>query len=153
MPGNISPVYSRHGAIANSTVAAPTTSFPALMQTANAAMDAASGTVVTVFTADTTNGSFLRSIMVKVGGATAAATSAAVLRLFINNGAVTTTNTNNVLWKELTLPVVTPSATAPTPDYEIPANFLLPAGQRIIALISATQTTAGYVVFGIGGHL
>jgi len=122
--------------------------------TANTTMDLSTTTgAQIIFTADTTNGSFLRSIVIKQGGPSAAASSNAVARFFWNNGGTAGTAGNQVIWKEFTLPIVTPSATATTPDYEIPCNVILPPGHRIYATISATQTTTGYFMFGIGGHL
>lgn len=155
MPANIDPVYSRIGAAGNSTIAAPTAAFATLFGgTANTTLDLSTTTgSQVIFTADTTNGSFLRSISIKVGGPSAAATTAAVMRFFWNNGGTVGTAGNQVLWKEFTLPSVTPSTTATTPDYEIPCNVLLPPGHKIYATITVTQTTVGYLVFGIGGHL
>jgi hypothetical protein len=125
-----------------------------LMQTANVTLDLSTTTGSTIaFTADATNGSFLRSIVIKVGGASAAVTVQCVARLFWNNGGTVGTAGNQVLWKEFTLPAVTPSAIATTPDYEIPCNVILPPGHRIYSTITVAQTTSGYFIFGIGGHL
>jgi hypothetical protein len=156
MPANIDPVYSRIGAAGNSTVAAPTTAFATQFgATANTTLDLSSTTgSQIVFTADATNGSFLRSIVIKWSGTSQTqASTAAVMRFWWNNGGTAGTAGNQFLWKEFALPVITPSATATTPEYEIPCNVLLPQGHRIYAAISATQTTNGYHVAGIGGHL
>ena len=155
MPANIDPVYSRVGAIANSTIGAPTAAMPTLFgATANTTLDLNSTTgAQIVFTADATNGSFLRSIVIKQGGPSAAVSTAAVVRLFWNNGGTAGTAGNQVLWKEFTLPAVTPSNTVTSPDYEIPCNVILPPGHRIYATISVAQTTTGFFIYGIGGHL
>ena len=155
MPANIDPVYSRIGAINSSTIATPSAAFATLFgATANTTMDLSTTTgSQIIFTADTTNGSFLRSIIVKQGGPSAAVSSLAVARFFWNNGGTVGTAGNQFLWKEFQLAVVTPSATASAPDYEIPCNVLLPPSHRIYGTISAAQTTTGYFFIGVGGHL
>ena len=155
MPANIDPVYSRIGAVANSTIATPTAAFPTLFgATANTTLDLSSTTgSQIIFTADTTNGSFLRSIIIKQGGPSATISTAAVARFFWNNGGTVGSAGNQFLWKEFTLPAVTPSTTVTSPDYEIPCNVILPPGHRIYGVISVVQTTTGYFFIGVGGHL
>lgn len=145
---NIDPIYSRRGEIASSTTAV-STSFPSPLDTANTALDG-TGTVQTIFLADATNGGFVRSIIIKQAKA-AAVSTAAVIRIFINNGQSNTTATNNLLYKEFVVPAVTPSTTAASPDYEIPCNLALREGMKLNAVISVSQTTTGFLVYGIGG--
>lgn len=155
MPANIDPVYSRIGAVGNSSILTPTTAFPTLFgATANTTMDMSSttGTQV-IFTGDPTNGSFLRSILIKQGGPSAAVSTAAVARFFWNNGGTPGTAGNQFLYREFTLPAITPSNTVVAPEFEIPCNVLIPPGHRIYGAISVVQTTTGYFFIGLGGHL
>lgn len=148
MAVNNDPIYSRRGEIANSQ-AGVSTAFPAAFDTANTAVDG-TGTVTTIFTADATNGSYLKSIIIKQAKAVAVST-ACVARFFINNGQTNATAGNNLLYKEFVLPAVTPSSTVASPDYEIPCNLPLREGMKINAVISVTQTTTGFVMYGVGG--
>jgi hypothetical protein len=57
---------------------------------------------------------------------------------------------NNELIGELSLPIVTGTATAATIDIDYPLNFALPPGYRIIVGL-ATTVTAGWMATCIGG--
>jgi hypothetical protein len=108
---------------------------------ANTAKDAASGTVYTAFTADATNGSFVESIRFRARGTNVAT----VARIFINNGGVTTTAANNVLFHEVTLPATTLSEIAALAPIALPINVALPPGYRILITLG-TAVAAGYDV-------
>ena len=97
MAANLNPIYSKAGQIEWS---------PALIQTANTAMDG-TGTVVTIFTAGSDGGRVER-IRTKAAGTNVAT----VLRVFINNGGDNATPANNVLIAEKTIAATTASATA-----------------------------------------
>lgn len=137
MPGNQAPIFSKVGDIqwANGTVA-----------TANTLKDGSGASVVTVFTADSTNGGWVERIRFKAAGTNIAT----VARVWINNGSALTTGNNNILYDELTLPATTLSETAALPTYELPLNFALPPGYRIATCV-ATTVSAGYYVSVIGG--
>jgi hypothetical protein len=66
------------------------------------------------------------------------------------NAAVGEISNNNILIGELSLPIVTGTATAATIDIDYPLNFALPAGYRIVAGL-ATTVTVGWMVSVIGG--
>ena len=66
------------------------------------------------------------------------------------NAAAGEISNNNILIGELSLPIVTGTATAATIDIDYPLNFALPAGYRIVAGL-ATTVTAGWMVSVIGG--
>ena len=148
MPSNIDPVYSKTGRHANGGTA---TTFRISTSTANTAFDG-TGTLDTsiweAFKADATNGSFLRSIVAKITSTGAGVAS--VLRLWINNGSTNATNTNNGLYKEITLPAITANQTSATPDFEIPCNIMLPAGYRILYAFGTAPVNT-WMVFGVGG--
>ena len=136
MPANTSPIFSRLGDIQWN---------PAFITVANTAKDG-TGTVATIFTADTTNGGFVQKIIARPVGTNVAT----VLRIFMNNGSANTTAANNSLIAEMTLPATTLSEVAAQPDYVLPINQALPVGYRLIATIG-TAVAAGYQVSAIGG--
>ncbi len=136
MPINNDPIYSRVGDIqwGATTVA-----------TANTAKDG-TGTVLTAFTADATNGGYVSRIRFRAAGTNIAT----VARIFINNGATNATPANNILWDEITLSATTLSEVAALATYELPLNFALPPGYKLNVTIGTT-VAAGYYVAVIGG--
>jgi hypothetical protein len=148
MPSNIDPVYSKQGRFG---AGGTSSTFSISTSTANTAFDG-SGTIGTdifvAFTADATNGSFLRSVVAKIRSTGVGVAS--VLRLFINNGSANGTNTNNALYKELSIPAITATQTAATPDFEIPCNIMLPPGYRILYTFGTAPVNT-WMVFGVGG--
>lgn len=138
MPANNDPIFSR----------APDIQWAGPMVTANTTADLTSGTTYTLFTADATNGGFVSKIRLRP--TPAGNTTATVCRLWINNGSTTGTASNNTLYDEISLPVVTASATAAVSGYEIPVYIPLPAGYKLIAVI-ATASANGWFATTIGG--
>lgn len=134
MPGNTTPIFSKAALASWGSVA-----------TANTAKDG-TGTVVTVFTSDLTNGSFLQKINVRSLGTNVAS----VMRVFLNNGSVNTTAINNTLIAELSLPATTVSEVASLSGYEVPINTALPAGYKINVTVGTT-IAAGIAVTAFGG--
>jgi hypothetical protein len=113
--------------------------------TANTAKDG-TGTVLTVFTADATNGGFVQRIRCKAIGTNVAS----VARIYINNGSTNGTATNNVFYGEVSLPATTATNTAATVDVDYPMNFALPAGYRLYAGLGTT-VASGWVASVIAG--
>ena len=113
--------------------------------TANTARDG-TGTVLTVFTADATNGGYVQKLIARAVGTN----TASVLRVFINNGSTNSTIANNILIAEITLAATTASAVAALQPYEVPLNFALPAGYKINVTLGTT-VAAGYFISVIGG--
>lgn len=141
MAGNGDPIFSRRGAIGLNNTPIGT----AIV----ADVDGTGANNVAVFTADATNGSFVQRIRFKSKGAN---TTAAVARVYINNGAANTTATNNSFYGEVSLPAIAPSATAPAADIDYPMNLALPPGFRIvIGIISSAALAAGWGVTVVGG--
>lgn len=138
MPANSDPIFSRVADI----------QWIGYMVTANTTADLTSGTSYLVFSADATNGGFVRSIKFKPtpGGNT----TATVARIWINNGATTGTAANNTLFGDITLPVVTASAVAEVIGFEYLMNIPLPPGYRIYITI-ATASANGWAATAIGG--
>lgn len=131
---NTSPIYSAAPIVAWGTV-----------DTANTAKDG-TGTVVTVFTADATEGGRIEKIRVRAKGTNVAT----VLRIWINNGSTNATPANNTLYAETTIAATTLSEVAALADIEINMSLSLPAGYKINITIGTT-VAAGLHVTGVGG--
>jgi hypothetical protein len=101
--------------------------------TANNTIDLTSGTSYLAFTADSTNGGFVRNARVKVNPANSSA--ATVVRFWLNNGSTTGTAANSAIIGELGLPATTTSATAPLPDFDYGLNMALPPGYKIYVTV------------------
>lgn len=136
MASNTAPIYSKVGDIQWPTTA---------LTTANTAKDG-TGTVLTAFTADATNGGYVSRIRFRAAGTNIAA----VARVFINNGSANSTPGNNILWDEITLSATTLSEVAALQQYELPLNFALPPGYKLNVTIGTT-VSAGYYITVIGG--
>jgi hypothetical protein len=115
--------------------------------TANTTTDLTAGTIYgPIFTADATDGSRLDFIKVRALGTNVAT----VIRIWINNGSVTTTAANNTLYLERTLSATTVSQTAELPDIILPLNISLAPGYRVYATFG-TAVAAGFHLTAIGG--
>jgi hypothetical protein len=132
---NTQPIFSKQGSIQWAS--------PALT-TANTAKDG-TGSVATVFAAGA-DGAFAQKIVARSLGTNVAT----VLRVFINNGGVSTTAANNTLIAEMSLPATTLSEVAAQPPFELPLNFALPPGFKLNAVLG-TAVAAGYQVSVLGG--
>lgn len=136
MPGNTTPIFSKVGKINWSSAA---------ISAANTAKDG-TGTVVTVFTADATNGSFVEKVVFQPIGTNIQT----VARIFINNGSSNGTPANNVYYKDATLLASSLSETASMAQTQVDLQLALPPGYKInIAL--GTAVAAGYMVTAVGG--
>ena len=89
MAANTAPIYSRTPDVQWGATA---------LATANTAKDG-TGTVLTAFTADATEGGRIEKLKVRAIGSN----TATVLRVFINNGSTNATPANNVLYVEQTI--------------------------------------------------
>lgn len=127
MAGNSDPIFSKNGKISSVLVTAANTS------------SQGGGTIATdiflAFTADATNGSFVRQVRWIATGTTAnTATGATVGRVFISqqtSGATTSANTWMIA--EITLPSVTAdSSTAAAAYIDVAIGFPIPAGYTIL---------------------
>ena len=155
MAANTQPIYSKAGDIQwGSTDGNGGTAGP--LKTANTAMDG-TGTVLTVFTADATNGGRVERIRFKAAGTNVAT----VARVFINNGSTNATAANNVLFAEVTLGSSTASAVAALVPTEIPNNLPLTGDPTAFPLVLqpgykinvtlGTTVAAGYYCSAVGG--
>jgi hypothetical protein len=115
--------------------------------TANTTTDLTSGTIYgPIETAGAVEGSRLDFIKVRALGTNVAT----VIRIWINNGSVTTTAANNTLYLERTLSATTVSQTAELPDIILPLNISLAAGYRVYATFG-TAVAAGFHLTAVGG--
>lgn len=128
---NSEPIYSRVGDI----------QWIGAITTANNTKDLTTGTTYTVFTADATNGGYVRELRVKADPANN--TAATVMRIFVNNGSAVGTATNSIFIGELGIPATTASATNALPDFIYPLNFALPPGYKIIVTIGTAPGGSG----------
>jgi hypothetical protein len=131
----------------NSWVSGPAANAATPGVTANTTTDLTAGTIYgPIFTADATDGSRLDFIKVRALGTNVAT----VIRVWINNGSVTTTAANNALYLERTLSATTVSQTAEQPDIILPLGISLAAGYRVYATFG-TAVAAGFHLTAIGG--
>jgi len=135
MAANTAPIYSKGGNVDWGTV-----------NTANTAKDG-TGTVVTVFTADTTNGGRCEYLRVRAAGTNVAT----VLRVFINNGSTNATASNNSLFTEETIAATTLSEVAALTETTIQLGVALDPNFKINITIGTT-VAAGLAVTGVGGN-
>lgn len=112
---------------------------------ANTALDG-TGTVVTLFTADATDGSRVEKVKLKHLGTNVAT----VVRLFINNGSTNATAANNALYKEVAMAANTLDQAAESLEVEVPLDLVLPAGYKLNCTIG-TAVAAGIMVTVVGG--
>ena len=140
MPANTAPIFTKVGDV----------QWIRGITTANTTTDLTSGTSYLVFEADATNGGYVQRIRFKAVTGTGNNNIATVARIWINNGASTTTAANNILFDEISLAATAGSATSALSVYELPLNIALPAGNKIYITLGTT-VSAGYYATVIGG--
>lgn len=131
MPANTSPIFTE----------APDIQWIGDIVTANNTQDITTGTSYLAFTADATDGGYVREARVKANPANN--TAATVMRFWLNNGGVTTTAANSAFIGELGIPATTASASAPIQDFVYPLNFPMPAGYKIYVTVGTAPGGSG----------
>lgn len=134
MAANTSPIFSKQSVWGWGT-----------LLTANTAKDG-TGTVVTVWTADATEGGRIEEIIARALGTNVAT----VLRFFVNNGSSNAVAANNSLIYELTIAASTLSEVAALVHNLYSIAKSLPPGYKINCAIGTT-IAAGLAVTGVGG--
>lgn len=138
MAGNTTPIYSK---VADWQWVSGIT-------TANTSKDLTAGTSYLVFTADATNGGYVKKLRIRHTGVNSLAT---VLRVFINNGSTTATAANNILFDEIGIATnATVSETSASTNYELSINEALPPGYKIYVTIG-TAAAGGLAVTAVAG--
>ena len=131
----------------NSWVSGPAANAATPGVTANTTKDLTSGTIYgPIETAGAVEGSRLDFIKVRALGTNVQT----VIRIWINNGAATTTAANNTLYLERTISATTVSETSEQPDIILPMSISLAAGYRVYATFG-TAVAAGFHLTAIGG--
>ena len=143
MPANFNPIFTISPDVSNNG----TTGFGGTISAAANDYTGVSANYVLVHTAGA-NGSYVKKLRVKAIGTNSAA---GVLRIFINNGSVNTTATNNIFYGELSLPITTAVTTSATVDLEYPMDIQLDAGYRIYVGLGAAATT-GWVCTAVAAQ-
>lgn len=142
MPANIDPIYTKSPNVQATRLSGTIGLSRSDGVAANAIGSAGVAAHFLAFTPGS-NGSYVRSCLVKAVANTPTTTGATVVRLFlssINTGTPTADNTHCI--REIAVPAVSAdSATLPTPDYEIPINFAIASGQYILASTHANLST------------
>jgi hypothetical protein len=144
MAANFNPIFTLTPDVSDNL----TTGFGGVMTTAAADWTGISANYQLIHTAGT-NGSYIRRLRFKALGPTN--NVASVARIFINNGSVNTTATNNAFYGELSLPATTGTATAATVDLDYPMEFQLNPQFRIYVGLGTTVAT-GWVCTAIAAQ-
>lgn len=142
MPANTDPIFTLTPQITFAKVSA-----------ADGSTDGTDADVKLVCTAGA-NGAFVNKIVLQprsTSGSTT--TSAAAARIYINNGSSVGTGTNNVLYKEVTLPAtaVDVAGTTESAGWEIPMNIQLKASYTIYVGVTAMAANTNWDVTTISG--
>ncbi len=136
MAANTNPIFTRVGDIGMAGAVLGATAVTNLDGT---------GALSPIYQADTTEGSYVTRIIAKP----VSSANATVVRIYICSvtGAFTSGTSNTVantdLIAEQTLPANTVSATAASPQFEIPINIALPIGFRLLASFGTSTGGAG----------
>jgi hypothetical protein len=137
---NTSPIYTRVADI----------QWVESITVANNTIDLTSGTSYLIWTADATEGGYLREIRIKANPANN--TAATVARIWINNGSTLGTSSNSALLTEVGIPATTAIATQPLPDIVVPINMAVPATYRFYLTVGTAPGGSGeFTATGIGG--
>lgn len=139
MAANTTPIY----------VEAPDVQWNSYLTAVNTTADLTSGTIYLLYTADATDGSYLRKI--KFRPTPAGTTTKTVARIWLNNGSTTGTATNNSLYDEVSLPAITADATIGVYGVDYFIDIHLPASYRVYATLG-TGSTNGWAATAVAGH-
>ena len=137
MAGNINPIFSKAGLIGTADITNSATALVTSNGAAATGVTTATGEMFVCATADATNGSYINRIRLRWVASTPTATTATLVRLYISSvssGATTSANTD--CFEEVVMGIQNAAnATAVTFPYDIPCNFVLPAGKTILASV------------------
>lgn len=140
MAANTNPIYSRTADI----------QWIGDITAANTNQDLTAGTSYLVFTADATEGGFVREVRIKANPANN--TAATVARIWVNNGSTTGTAANSALIAEIGIPATTASNSLANVDFSIPLNIALPAGYRLYLTLGTAPGGSGeFTATAFGG--
>jgi len=143
MAANTQPIYTK----------TPKNSFTSVTA-ADGASDGTDADVKLVYSADATNGGYIQRLVCtprSTSGSTS--TSAAVIRVYLNNGSTVGTASNNTLIAEIGVPIMTVNVTATTavPTFDIPLNFQVQAGYAIYVGVTAVAANTAWQIMAVAG--
>ena len=144
MPANQAPIFALVPVVSYASGAAANAATPGV--TANTTKDGSSGTIYGPIFVAGVNGSRLDFVRLRALGTNVAT----VCRVWLNNGGVTTTASNNMLFTEATIAATTLSETSALTENTITVNASLPAGYRVY-LTFGTAQAAGHHATAVGG--
>jgi hypothetical protein len=142
MAGNNDPLFTKQGDLSTDG----TTGMSQVITAAAADYTGIGANNRLVFTADTNNGGYVSRLRLKPSGTNVAA----VMRVYLNNGATNATATNNTFFGEISLPATTASTTASLPDVDYSIGFALPPGWKIYVGLGAA-VAAGWTCIAVAG--
>jgi len=142
MAANTAPIYTLTGDVSSNG----STGMATDLTTATGDYTGVSANHVLVFTADATNGGYVRRLRFQAKGTN----TASVARIYLNNGSTAGTATNNTFYGQISLPATTAINTAATVEVDYPMEFALNPGFRIYVGLGTT-VAAGWVCTAIGG--
>lgn len=140
MPANINPIYARVSDVQVGGAVIGTN--------ANTATDGTGANTYKIYDSDATEGSFVQKVVLKPISTIAAT----VARLWFCSATgtftagTTNTATNTTMIAEITIAAWTASSTTAAPQYEIPVNFPLPPGTKML-MTFGTSTGGGTTGF------
>lgn len=116
--------------------------------------DGTDADVKLVYTADATVGGFVQRLIcqpISTSGSTT--TSAAALRIYLNNGSTVGTAANNQLIKEFSLAAIAVNVAGTTASlgYELPLNFQVAPGYAIYVGVTAMAANTQWNITAIAG--
>jgi hypothetical protein len=139
---NKEPIYTLSGDVSSNG----TTGMATGMVTATGDYTGVSANHVLVFTADATNGGYIRRLRFQATGAC----TASVARIYLNNDSSNGTATNNTFYGQVSLPGIVATIVAATSEVDYPMEFALNPGFRIYTGLGTTVATS-WVCTAIGG--
>lgn len=143
MPANTDPIFTQKPDC--STNNGTTLADPILLSSAD--YTGISANHVLVHTAGV-NGSYIRGISFKAVGTNVAA----VARIYVNNGSVNTTEANNAMITEISLPATTAVTAAATSDVFVPIERAINPAFRIYVGLGAAVATGWDMVCWAGQY-
>lgn len=142
MAANTSPIYTL----------TPVLGFVAVTGV-DGSMDGTDADVKVVYTAGS-NGGFIQKLKLQpISTSGSTTTSAAAARIYINNGSTAGTASNNSIYTELTLAAIAVNVAGTTAviGYELPLNWQVPNGYKIMVGITAMAANTQWQVVAVAG--
>lgn len=123
---------------------------------ADTTADGTDADVQLIYTADATDGGYVKKVVCHPQSASGSPTmSACSLRIYLNNGSAVGTAGNNLLIAEISIPagitVGVSASTAPVGMYIIPIEFQIQAGYRLYGSATAVAANTQWNMLAVAG--